>query len=661
MEDIKEKIKRSMKNSSMNSNEIDLNTTILADFYIAYAKKSDLNVEDFLKLNPVPDVRRINSKSYKENFREWAGTDKAVIEPFEIKDFDFAQKGPFVIRCYHGTTHNVEEFKALEHGNKEGHFGAVNYFTSDFFDAQNNYAGEGPDMSIKIEKLADEIMYDEQFIKLHGENNYEEAEEYARSKLIGDYEQVLEVYIKTENPFILGGDKNIFIDFVDFDEIEEKAILRILDDYNITREKFEKNLEDYEEILVDTRWEIHDEIENPLIEAINTVANTWKLNPEHVLSEIYDFAHESASMNQLEQKLRNNETISLHEDYITNEYMQGHVISDIIKELGYDSIILLDPTERFKFMNIVPNSVHIHVFDEYNSNIKSVDNLGTFTKDDPRILFKTNKETKEIQGYFLETKNGQSFIRLLENSDKDTFLHESAHFFLSTIRRMSKVGIKSATEDFKTVTQWWKSNAEFIASNATKKSLYDTSVKDVKKFINGKNIDQNKADVIQRECEELFANEFEIHLKNPSNSSLFSVFERFKSWLANLHGKSREKGVHTSEKIIELFDSFSCPENDSGLFSFLSTINSQTTSKQVMQNVRLRHRYQLEDGYHCQFVKSRDNEVIVTFYNKENKISNYKNMSAITSFNKSGLCNTINMNNGKFVNQEDDLEKSLKL
>jgi hypothetical protein len=90
-------------------------------------------------------------------FRAWAGTDNTVIEPDEINDVDFSKEGPFVLRAYHGTTHSFEAFNASLKGNVEGRFGAVNYFTTSESDAGDNYAGEGPDLTSRIERRAEQL------------------------------------------------------------------------------------------------------------------------------------------------------------------------------------------------------------------------------------------------------------------------------------------------------------------------------------------------------------------------------------------------------------------------------------------------------------------------------------------------------------------------
>ena len=103
------------------------------------------------------DAQPFGEQERSAAFRKWAGTIAPVISPEAINDSDFSGPGPFVMRAYHGTTHEFEAFDASQKGTKEGQFGAVNYFTSSQADADQNYAGEGPDLTQRIEMRAESI------------------------------------------------------------------------------------------------------------------------------------------------------------------------------------------------------------------------------------------------------------------------------------------------------------------------------------------------------------------------------------------------------------------------------------------------------------------------------------------------------------------------
>ncbi len=61
---------------------------------------------------------------------------------------------PLVV--YHGTTHNFEVF-SLARGNIENDLGAAFYFSNNADDISANYAGEGPDLTQRIELRAERI------------------------------------------------------------------------------------------------------------------------------------------------------------------------------------------------------------------------------------------------------------------------------------------------------------------------------------------------------------------------------------------------------------------------------------------------------------------------------------------------------------------------
>ena len=54
--------------------------------------------------------------------------------------------------CETGTTNEFYEFDADVKGSIEGHLGRVNYFTSDEYDANQNYQSDGGDLTSRIER-----------------------------------------------------------------------------------------------------------------------------------------------------------------------------------------------------------------------------------------------------------------------------------------------------------------------------------------------------------------------------------------------------------------------------------------------------------------------------------------------------------------------------
>ena len=319
-----------------------------------------------------------------EAFKAWAGTDAPVIEPEEINDFDFTGEGPFVVRAFHGTTHEFEAFDASVKGTKEGQFGAVNYFTSSRDDAEGNYAGEGPDLTLRIETRAERIEGESD-----GEIDMDTARQMAREELAGATPQTLEVFVRTEKPFIVGTDDSPWIEFTDFDALERRAVEQVAENEGVDVSEVEANRDDYEDAIDEARWEIEGETPNALYEAVEAVALRYDLDAQEIYGQLAGTANEGATQSDLENIFRQAEALQYVEDPETGDLISFHVIGEIISELGFDSIILKNAETRFAQMNMGQGTAHIHVFDKHNSNIKSVNNRGTFDASDPRILFQS--------------------------------------------------------------------------------------------------------------------------------------------------------------------------------------------------------------------------------------------------------------------------------
>lgn len=391
-----------------------------------------------------------------EAFKKWAGTDQ-VIEPDEINDTGFGGNDPYVLKAYHGTTHTFEEFNASIRGTKEGQFGAVNYFTSSEYDAGQNYTEGGPDLTNRIEFRSEQLeqkiedMFEEKGRKETLDQLYNEtgnlrfvsskiadmddseaivdaAKTLASMELKGDEGRVLEVYVKTEKPFIVGDDSP-WLEFVDIDELESKAIAQVAENNDISEDDVIENRDDYEDQIDEARWEIEADTENELVSAIETVATKYGIDPSELMSELYEVSTEGTTHQNLEELFRNTEALAYAEDPETGELAGYHALGEIIQELGFDSIILKNANERFKNMNMNPGTAHIHVFDANNTNIKSVENQGTFDPNNPNIY--QQKERGSIT--FLPN---ESIIQLTEASDLSTFLHEAGHLFLEMEKKL---------------------------------------------------------------------------------------------------------------------------------------------------------------------------------------------------------------------------------
>jgi hypothetical protein len=128
----------------------------------------------------------------------------------KMLDAHAKDKGYNIQPLKHGTTHDFDEFRK-EFANNDGNMGGGFYFTNSDMDAEHNYAGEGADVTARVEKLAEDITSNLEFEPEWEDRDYEEMEEegmrQARAKLIGGKFHTLEAYIGLANPCTLGGDK----------------------------------------------------------------------------------------------------------------------------------------------------------------------------------------------------------------------------------------------------------------------------------------------------------------------------------------------------------------------------------------------------------------------------------------------------------------------
>lgn len=480
--------------------------------------------------------------SWEDNFRQWAGTD-IVLEPREINDTNFSAPGPYVLRAYHGTTNTFDEFDASIKGNLEGQFGAVNYFTSSQHDASANYAGEGPDLTSRIENLRERLeqeyadaveeghdadslasdinqryQIDLQPLDIPRVDNdmdgeidpIELAAVVANRVLHGGDEIVMEVFIKTERPFVVGDVNSPWLDFFDEEALEAEAIERVADNNGVTPEDVRADRDSYEDTIQDARYEIMEEQDNPVVEAVQQVANKYDFDPSDLLASIYEMQGDgSVRHNQLEEFMRQNESLVYAEHPNDGALVQSHMIGEIIQALGFDSIILKNADVRFKGMDMERGTAHIHIFDANNTNIKSVDNSGTFDPNDANIYLQGADDRAP-----LGTFDPQNLVLALRNgANLSTFLHETGHFFLEVQAALAARPDAPAEikKDMQAILDWFG-----VPDLATWRAM-DLEA--------------------QRPYHEQFARGFEAYTFEGNSPSLDieKVFQRFATWMRQVY------------------------------------------------------------------------------------------------------------------------------
>jgi hypothetical protein len=429
-----------------------------------------------------PTLPEISTET--EAFKQWSG-DGEVVEPEDVNDYDFRDGKPAVLKVFHGTTHDFSVFDALR-GNLESQFGAVNYFTSSESDATDNYAGEGPDLTVRIENLKERLddqfetfideyegdpdeldvdlarSIDDQFDtdinpfdiprvddELDGDiDPFALSEMVARTVLSGGEQLTMELFVKVEKPFVIGENAE-WLEFVDNEAIQQEAIEQVADNEGISVEDVEADRDNFEDQIDEARWDIENDTPHILVEAIQVVSDRHGVEAANLAGEIYDLGSE-ATPEDIEQLLRSSD------DYVyaegpEGELIQSQLIAEVIEEMGFDSIILRNAESRFKNMDIEGGTAHVHIFDSNKTNIKSVQNIGAFDPTDPDIF------RQEAKGFY---DPANSMIRLTESSDLSTFLHEFAHFMYDMeLKNPDSVRTQK-------IHNWFKRNADAVAKEA---------------------------------------------------------------------------------------------------------------------------------------------------------------------------------------------------
>jgi len=370
---------------------------------------------------PFQEGQGVTKEEAEANFNRWKRGNK-LVEGSEVQDVKTGT--PIVARAYHGTTNDFYEFDSSIKGNVEGHLGRVNYFTTDYQDASSNYQADGADLTgrieIQSERIEDDIRIefgvdeaadftttgiegdkiDKGFLQevfeffnynievddyIAGDDYYNVnienlARHIAKDRLDGGREKVLDLYIKLNNPVVLGQGATWF-DTLDIDkESLDEAAKELAGEYDMSPSEV---LDDMYYEVVD-RAMLNEGYENKVVTALQTALfnNGYESSEAFTILEdnFYDM---EVDLNKLEQTIRKSELY----DNLDGELASSQVIADFFKGLGFDGIILTDVAERFRNMGLGGNTSHIHVFDEYNNQIKLADGSNVTFGDSPDIRF----------------------------------------------------------------------------------------------------------------------------------------------------------------------------------------------------------------------------------------------------------------------------------
>jgi len=299
-----------------------------------------------------PSIMRQDTPPVTETpaFKRWFGDSKVVDINGE----------PRVV--YHGTGSNFEAFDR-RHSNPESDLGAGFYFTTERGDVANNYAGEGPDMSMKIELEAERLQneIDEETGEYYDEDA---AMALAKKSMMDNEGATMPVYLSIKNPVEIGGDNPTTLDR-EYTEDEDGDII------------------DEGGSLIDFAAALREELESEDVfqaDADKTLANllsdSEELTAEEIISSLESDGY-FADVTDEDGKLVSKELIRRAFAAIG---FDGFIDYTVNRKFGSERV-------RGKAMpGMDENTVHYIAFEP--TQVKSaIGNRGTFDPADPRIAF----------------------------------------------------------------------------------------------------------------------------------------------------------------------------------------------------------------------------------------------------------------------------------
>jgi GNAT superfamily N-acetyltransferase len=317
-------------------------------------------------LEAAKETNTLFQKTDSPEFKAWFKDSKIVDE-----DGD-----PVIM--YHTTTHNFEAFDR-DKAHQENAFGKGFYFSSSAFDSGENYDATGPDLTNRIETLAErmdneelaEVIADETgrdvdevLEELDDEDRLEtERERIARKQLMGEHQgATMPVYLSIKNPFVLGGEDETFIGY---------------------EESYDEETEEY------------GEPEGQMVEfmeALRFYAEDYMdYNVDDLIAEIWEQSMDYGGMSatKLWELFSTSDSVNLAMDPDTGNLVNMEILREALHEIDFDGMID-HKIQRFNMNQIHEGDYHVVAFEP--NQIKSVFNKGQFSQEDDRILYQTDDE-----------------------------------------------------------------------------------------------------------------------------------------------------------------------------------------------------------------------------------------------------------------------------
>jgi hypothetical protein len=347
-----------------------------------------------------------NDPEDTDAFERWSkGYD--LIEGEGVLDLRTGQ--PAVIKGFHGTTHDFYEFKGGE-GSPGGFLGATNYFTTDQYDAEQNYSSLiGPDLNARIlnrgtviaSELDERGYFHSEVVDFLGERGievdsfleqrgYDEPQEAYEAEELGDFlaerelyggnSQVLETFLRVENPIVIDANNETYLDnFIEVTDEQREEAWDIVKDINDLGD--DASQDDYFDEIQDEIHQLQMYDSPPITEALY---QAWQQSGTSTEINI-DTSYSSVSLSDLRHSIEQNHPI-LDNDDGSFKLIAGDIFNRTLINLGHDAVILKNANRQFEGMDMQWGTSHIHIPDQYKSNIKLSDGRNVTFRESTSII-----------------------------------------------------------------------------------------------------------------------------------------------------------------------------------------------------------------------------------------------------------------------------------
>jgi hypothetical protein len=290
---------------------------------------------------------------------------------------------------YHATTHDFSAFDP-NRANIEGHLGRSNYLTSSPEDAGRNYGTpDGPDITNRIEQLAERIAQDDEF-----DGDMDAARQFAKKQIAGSSDGAIMPLRVRKDMNTLRLDK----DRIDFSSAYDEAA----DDYTEN-----PNLLKVHEALQDAADEFHD------------------LDIAKVMEDLHDMTYDEVKASDFDKALRSSEGLAYATD-AEGTLVSSEIIRRIYQSLGYDAVEI-DAGATFPRMEGTKGARHLMVFDP--KNLRSPFAAFDPAKSDSPFLLAADQAKASLPGVFTQAAEREGKGPFEQTPKGISAYHGSPHDF----------------------------------------------------------------------------------------------------------------------------------------------------------------------------------------------------------------------------------------